>query len=603
MGRAAQTTSLLPLLASAVLEAACGGGGQVESRTVTLHVPASCAPRVTPSPPFALFYPFGDFQPSGDVTSLPLDRVGDALSGVPSDARELVVDVTDSTDGEWAAHALVPSAGDVDLLLLPSRSPCALTGTLDARGDAALAALDPAHLLIAGGSGTGGAIPTTVVVDLARGSLQTLASGLLVPRVHPTATAWSGGGLVAGGVRPDTGETVASAEVYSTASGDFDGVPIPLSQARARHAAVTLTTGQTLLVAGVGGSGDLLASMEIVDASVGRARTAGLATVVKRADPVAIRLASGEILVAGGVDASGAPVSTLEWFTPDGTEPSRQTQTLVASTRSAFIALPAGGALAVIAPDAPVSGFQNVWVLSADGGLEAATPIDGALSDVHLFAGTEGEPVLWTGDRWLVWQPWSGAFTALAGAIGAPGPTGDPSASPEPGLGAWLDGTTVHALRVGTRGPYASTPTSSPLLVTDPSFTAPDRLVLPGETAPISFDPTGGLALASGASVFVTDATYAAFTLDAETPGGTPPSIVLRDASTGTESVLDATACPVKAGATLHVERSGSAVRVSVDGGASVACAVVPAPDARLSVGFRGTASGSRVRSVVVARL
>lgn len=575
----------------------------MDSRAVTLHAPASCAPRTTPSAPFALFYPFGDFQPSGGVTSLPLDHVGDVLSGVPSDTRELVVFVTDSTDGEWAAHGLVPSAGDVDLLLLPSHAPCSLSGTLDARTDAALAAIDPTHVLVAGGSGSSGAVPTTVVVDLARGTLQKLASGLLVPRARATATAWSGGAIVAGGVRPDTGETVASAEVYRSKAADFDGAPIALSQARARHGAVTLSTGQTLVVAGVGASGELLASMEIVDASAGRARTAGLATVVKRVDPVALRLASGEILVAGGVDASGAPVSTLEWFTPDATGLSRGTQDLVASTRSAFVALPAGGALAVIAPDAPMSGFQNVWVISADGGLEAATPIDGALTDVHLFAGTEGEPVLWTGDRWLIWQPWSGAFTALTGAIGAPGPTGDPSVSSEAGLGAWVDGSTVRALRVGTRGAYASTATSSPLLVADPSLTAPDRLVLPGQTAPIAFAPTTGLTLASGASVFVTDATYGAFTIDAETPGAEPPAIVLRDATTGIESVIDAASCPVTAGSSLHVERNGSGVRASVDGGASVACAVVPAPEARLAVGFRGTSSGSHVRSVVLTRL
>ena len=59
----------------------------------------------------------------------------------------------------------------------------------------------------------------------------------------------------------------------------------------------------------------------------------------------------------------------------------------------------------------PTAGFQNVWVISASGDVDHATAIVGSLTDAVLFDGTEQEPVLWTGDRWLVWQPWQGVFT------------------------------------------------------------------------------------------------------------------------------------------------------------------------------------------------
>ena len=370
-------------------------------------------------------------------------------------------------------------------------------------------------------------------------------------------------------------------------------------------------SGETLLVGGVDASGRILGSMEAVDATTSppHSRTGGLAVLAEpRVGPVVMRLASGEILVAGGsLDTMGTPASTLEWFPPDAGPAVRAPAALVASKVRAFLPLDAGGALAVIVPDAPTPGFQNVWVISADGGLLPATPIEGALTDVRLFDGPEQEPILWTGDRWLVWQPWAGAFTALASAIGASGPTGDPVATTEPGLGAWLDGATgtVHALRFGTpRGPYATTPTSTPLLLSTTDSTAPDRLVLAGTVGPVTFDPTAGLSLQPGASVFVTDATFASFTFDAETPGAVPPAVVLRDTS-GNETILDPSVCPFTPGTSLHLERDGGSVRASAGGGPLVTCTAAPASGARVSIGVRGAGTGtgtSVVRAVVVTR-
>jgi hypothetical protein len=588
---------VVALLGSAVAIGACTKSPRVETRAITLHAAAECAPGAAA---FGLYDSFGDFQPPATPPSLPLANLGAELMGMPDDTREVVVDVTDVTEGQWRAHTLVPDTGDVDLLLLAYQSPCALTDTIDARTDAAVGAVDATHVLVAGGSAPN-AVPTTVLVDLARGAVHTLSAGLLVPRIQATVTAWSGGAVVAGGARPDaSGALQASAEVFVSSLGDFDDQLITLSEPRARHGAVVLANGETLLVGGVGANGAVLGSMEIVDAASHRAQTTKLASLsVPRADPQVMRLASGEILVAGGVDASGAAVSTLEWFKSDAGAASQVPQVLVASLHEAFVPLGAGGALAVVAPDVPAPGFQNVWVISAAGGLQAATPIDGTLSDVRIFDGTDQAPVLWTGDRWLVWQPWIGAFTALAPAIGTNGPTGDPTASPEPGLGVWVDGATVHALRFGARGPYVSA--TAPLLASDTSGTAPDRLADTGPNGAIAFDPTAGLSLESGASAFVTDATFASFTLDAETPGASPPAIVLRDAA-GNETVLDSSACPTTPSATLHVERDGDTLRAST-GGALVTCNAAPASGARVAIGVRGDgASASVVRAVVIVR-
>ncbi len=599
--------------AGALLAGCSGSGTSIETRTVTIHAPRACASGAPPyalgATPFALFEPLGDFAPVSVPPSLALSEVGAALAGFPASTEELVATVTGTSAGAapWAAHSLLPPSGDVDLLALPFGSPCALTDPIDAPANATLGAIDELHVLLAGGTSTS-AVPQSARIDLTRGVVATLAVGLLVPRASPSITRWSGasgGAVVAGGAQ--LAGSPPSFEIYSSSAGDFDGATYALSQARSRHGAVEMASGETLLVGGVDATGNVLGSMEAIDPVARRARTGGLAFLqVPRADPSAIRLASGEILVAGGVDGSGAPVSTLEWLSADGSQVERS-RVLVASTREAFLPLAAGGALAIVASDPAAPGFQNVWVISADGSLAAGTPVDG-LSDVRLFQGTAGEPVLWTGDRWLVWQAWAGAFAALDSALGAVGPTGDPTASPEPGLGVWVDGSVVYTLRFGTRGPYATTAAaSSPLFagVSGTTFTAPDRLVTGGAAEPLTFDPASGLTLQPGASVFLTDATFGTFSLDAETPGGVPPSIVLRDGA-GNETVLDPPTCGLMAGGTIHLERSGATIGASVDGGALVTCSEAPASDVRVAIGVRGAGAGagaSVVRSLVVTRM
>jgi hypothetical protein len=266
----------------------------------------------------------------------------------------------------------------------------------------------------------------------------------------------------------------------------------------------------------------------------------------------------------------------------------------VAGSARSFVALPTGGALAVVAPPpgAP-AGFRNTWVIGADCVVEPAAPIAGPLTKPVLFGGAGGMPVLWTGDRWLQWTPWSGGFVALAVLDDMPARVGDASTSADPGLALWLDATTsaVTALRFDTRGPYSTLPAS--ILVADAAETAPDRLASAGV---VSFDALlGALVLAPGASAFVTDRTYADVAIDVAAPTGEPALVVLRD-ERGAELEVGGFACPgaITQGATAaHVERRGSTVSWSVAGGASGTCGGV-APGARISVGFRGVMSLTR---------
>ena len=107
----------------------------------------------------------------------------------------------------------------------------------------------------------------------------------------------------------------------------------------------------------------------------------------------------------------------LEWFSADAKAHTKRSQPLVAGDERAFVPLEGGGVLAVVRPSTGVTDFKTVCVISADGVIEPALPIDPATLDtVRLFPGSGGAPVLWTGRRWLRWQPWFGAFQPIADA-------------------------------------------------------------------------------------------------------------------------------------------------------------------------------------------
>lgn len=608
------------LLVALVVASGCQRTTLVIERPVRLSTLAACPVSVERG--YAVLYAYGDFEPSADaphVETLFLRDTAPELRQLPSSTRALVADVSQPGPGTgFLAAGRVDEQGPVDLLLLPRGTACPLSTPIERRTSATMAAIDATHVLITGGTTPLGQVPRTYVADLTTGALSALAFGLGTRRLSPTITAFdssssspaASGAFVAGGADPESQAPLRTVEIYTPAVngsvGDFARDKIELNYARAEHGAVVLSSGETLLVGGRGPSG-LLADMEVIDPVSRRPRTENLAVLeVPRKNPTVLRLASGEILVAGGEDANGTPVPTLEWFAPNASRSTKRKRDLVASKRRAFVALGTGGALAVIAPDTPQTGFKSVWVISADGALEPGIPLQD-VDAVRLFPASDGAPLLFTGRRWLRWQPWFGAFQQMLDApepvLGVGGPANANLAAPDPGLAVWLedrnDGSFLRAFRHGVRGPYAPVP--RPLLVKDETFLTPDRLPSGGA---YRFDLEQGLLLGVGASAFLPDVTFAAVKIELRVTA-TAPIVVLRD-ERGAELEVGGPFCPGAAAAreSLVVSRQGSRVTFASDGAEARDCGRGVPENARLFIGLRG-ASGdgpSGVRNLFVRR-
>lgn len=595
---------------------ACKRDPEIQERPVIVHSLRACP--VSQSEAFSVVYANGDFEPAGSaVASVFLREVGKELSALPSGTRSLIVDVSHPAKSiDWRGTAPVRAQGSVDVLVWPGGETCAFTRNVESRSDVGFAVFGR-HIMVAGaGKNGGGATPHTFVGDLSTGFMEKLEFGLATRRARPTITAFRttpdqdpSPALVAGGEDPDFETPISTAEIYTPKPGvegdlgDFERSRIELTEARKKHGAIVLVTGETLLVGGVGASGVALKTMEIVDPKTQRSRSNGVAYLdVPRSSPTVLRLASGEILVAGGVGERNASVTTLEWFKPDATDHSRRSVDLVSGRDRAFVALDAGGALAVVAPNTSAPDFPTVWVISADGTLAPALPLDpNLLERVRLFPGANGGPVLWTGDRWLRWEPWFAAFKPISdapfgttdlpdGTKIANGPEGTAIANGDSGLALWLDdrkeaGMYLRGFRFDTRSAWGVVP--NPMLVEGTAGLAPDRLAgLPGTS--LRFVRGRGLELGQGASAFVTDVTFADVVIDVDVVDQAS-AVVLRQEN-GREVSVGGAECAIAQSAkkSLHVERVGRNVGVVIDGGGPTACPTLLDEGARVSVGIRG---------------
>lgn len=605
-----KSRTLIALIAVAVA-GACRPSPRIEERQIVVYAPKSCP--VAQSEAFSVVYGNGDFDDSqSTVSSLYLRDVGSELTELPAKTRSVIVDVSHPERKiDWRGTAEVPPDGPVNVLVWPGGETCKLSANVEPRTEVTLAVFGR-HLMVAGGS-LPNKVPNTFVGDLSTGIVDSLAFGLGTRRSRPTITAFRqtpdqdpSPALVAGGEDPQTQTPLGTAEVYIPNRGapgdigDFESARIDLSEPRTKHAAVVLASGETLLVGGIGQFGAPLSTMEIIDPKTRRYRTNGVATLEKaRTNPTVLRLASGEIFVAGGLDRSNLPVSKLEWFAPDASRPSKRALDLVTGQERAFVALEGGGALAVVRPQEGVTDFSTVWVISADGTLEPGLPIDPTTLEpgIRLFPGTDGAPVLWTGHRWLRWQPWFGAFQPIPDAP-TRGPRSPAIASGDKGLALWLDDRAedphedvalenllfVRGYRFATRTRFGSV--KNPLLADGTDGLAPDRLAgTPGSS--IRFVPDRGLELGPGASAFVTDVTYADVAVELDGPFA--PSIVLRQED-GRELEVGGAACAFAQNAmkTIRVERTGKRVTVRADDGDARACPTELDAAARIAIGVRG---------------
>jgi hypothetical protein len=142
-----------------------------------------------------------------------------------------------------------------------------------------------------------------------------------------------------------------------------------------------------------------------------------------------------------------------------------------------------------------------------------------------------------------------------------------------PNLALWLandgDALAVAGLFFDTRSSFDATP--APLATADTRGLAPDRL--PGQ--PPRFELSAqGLRLAAGASVVVTDATYADVEVRVDFPTGAPATLLLRGEG-GRERGVGGADCPLPpppAEASLVVRRRLGQLTGGWRGGAAFAC-------------------------------
>jgi hypothetical protein len=379
--------------------------------------------------------------------------------------------------------------------------------------------------------------------------------------------------------------------------GTFPKPPISIGDRRARHGAVVLASGATLLVGGEDEGGVLNSLVTIAPSDVapyGVANVFMLGTLARaRKLPTAMRLSTDEILVAGGVDNSGNDVPTLEWFSQDGGPCTRDVCTvapaeLAALEDVAFIALPGGGALAVggFARDTGAPASTVLWI-DHDGTIEklpSLTLQQRGTKRVRLVAAGDGAPWLWNGDVWLRYDPWQNTFF-LPDAAPEGGPDDDLPApvAVDPGLFVWLsrvltptgETTRLRGFRHGVRGPYTHDPD---FLLADPRHLSPSR---PPRTDGALWADAEGLHLSPGTGAVITDTTYGNVIVSGETPRSSLPTLELGGWAIGPPGP-----CPwPRSGTKFTVTRTGRTLLVAVDGDTPKDCT---GPDGRVTIGLRG---------------
>jgi len=142
-------------------------------------------------------------------------------------------------------------------------------------------------------------------------------------RTLHSATRLGGSGLIliTGGL-DQTGNPLASAELYDPATGVFTTLAGALNTARYGHAAIMTAAGSVLIIGGQGAGAVYLASVEVFTpgganpAVTGAFTTAANGLSTARANMAAELLPDGRILVTGGADSGDAALALAEVYAP-----------------------------------------------------------------------------------------------------------------------------------------------------------------------------------------------------------------------------------------------------------------------------------------------
>jgi N-acetylneuraminic acid mutarotase len=179
--------------------------------------------------------------------------------------------------------------------------------------------LTDGQVLVAGGTGTGGAVLASAELYDPDTGTWTATGSLNVARANATATLLQNGEVLVAGGNGTGGTVLASAELYNPTTGSWTSTGA-MATARYRHTATLLPSGQVLVAGGEDSSGNSLSSSELYNPTAGTwAATTGNLNVSRYGHTATLLPATGQVLVAGGFGAAGGAITFLnstELFDP-----------------------------------------------------------------------------------------------------------------------------------------------------------------------------------------------------------------------------------------------------------------------------------------------
>ena len=539
-----------------------------EKVAIVAHYVPACAPATDSAPAQLELVALGDFDRSNDSVSILSSDVKLEALALPPETRAVELS-TLGARGYWGTGELDPRQ-QIPVLLWPRESACQI-GELPALADDAqwlfgASAQASRVYCLAGLPDQAGDAPG-LELDLSTAQLTQLASDqhLAAPRRFASLSELGEQLVIAGGIDPGGSQHRADAELFDPVTQQFQSERRTLAVARARHAALNLPSGSTLLIGGESEGGRALASVELLSPDPTRAPRALELLATPRIQPSALLLSDGRILVGGGYawaasatdpQAARQPIGSVEFLSFDLTDSAGGSAPIrlePAALDRAFVEIAAGSALAVGGCDplqrageclACGSGggciSRDVWWIDAQGSAHALEPLPAefASAQPQLVPAADGSPWLLANGRLARFDPWQARFVAADDVVSA---ALSPQLAPlalGPGLFLWLqqngDALGLFGLHASQRGPW--TQDVAPLLVGSGLGVVPH---LPPSSSPqansasLRYVTATGLELAGAtAAAGIADTDYASFTLDLTLAAG--PAPLLRLAGTGT---------------------------------------------------------------------
>ena len=536
---------------------------------IVAHYVPACAPAPDSAPEQLELIALGDFDRSNDSVSILSSDAALQTLALPQDTRAVELS-TLGARGYWGTGEL-DAQGGIPVLLWPRQSACQI-GRLTASSDSAawlfgVSSHASRVFCLAGLPDQAGDAPG-LELDLRTAQLTPLQSAqrLAAPRRFASLSELGDRLLIAGGIDPGSSHHRSDAELFDPLKQQFEVERRTLALPRARHAALNLPSGATLLIGGESEGGSALASVELVSADPTRAPRALELLATPRIQPSALLLADGRILVGGGYawaasatdpQAARQPIGSVEFLSFDLTDGAGNLGPIrlePAALDRAFVEIGAGSTLAVggcdplqrsneCLPCGSGAGClsRDVWWIDPQGSAHALEPLPAelAVAQPSLVPAADGSPWLIADGRLARFDPWQARFVSAEELLPAPISALLPRPlALRPGLFLWLqqsgDAIELFGLHASQRGPW--TQDVAPLLVGSGQGLVPH---LPPSSSPpegaasLRYVTATGLQLSgSTAAASIADTDYGNFTLDLTLAAG--PAPLLRLAGTAT---------------------------------------------------------------------